>query len=75
MYPSSLLKPTEKKQSELGTKIENLTNDAMKYVKKPEEIVHWDHSFFEEPYILIYWKCCQICNIQYIFLVSSICSF
>ncbi len=51
MYPSSLLKPTEKKQSELGTKIENLTNDAMKYVKKHEEIVH---SFFEELYILIY---------------------
>ncbi len=37
---SSLLKPTEKKQSELGTKIENLTNDAMKYVKKHEEIIH-----------------------------------
>ncbi len=74
MYPSSLLKPTEKKQSELGTKIENLTNDAMKYVKKPEEIVHWDHSFFEEPYILIYW---MLPNMQYTvyFLVSSICSF
>lgn len=39
----------KKSQSELGTKIEVLTDDAMKYVKKPEEIVNWDPSFFEEP--------------------------
>lgn len=31
----------KKNQSELGTNIEVLTDDAMKYVRKPEEIVHW----------------------------------